>query len=143
MIRHMYNKCIRWKEMKTILPLLTLLCLTCCSVFEDAATSIAYDIERGVWHLAKKDGSTHVIVHDAKSRAGADARTIMVQFDKVGALIVWYKDVDGKVLESGSTSYLSRFVDIPMTIIVEKPIDSSLKIEVQRQNARAIVSKVY
>lgn len=131
------------QEMKRILPLIIVLCLVSCSIFEDAATSIAYDIKSGVRHLAKADGSTHVIIHDAKSRAGADARTIMVQFDKVGALIVWYKDMDGKVLESGSTSYLSRFVDIPKTILMEKPIDSSLKIEVQRQNGRAIVLNVY
>ena len=111
-------------------------------MFEDSATSIAYDIQRSVWRLGNKDGSTHVIIHDAKSRASADVRTIKVQFDKVGALIVWYMNSEGTVLESGSTSYLSRFVDIPETIIVEKPIGSPLRIEVQRRNGRANVVKV-
>jgi hypothetical protein len=129
--------------MNAILSILLVVCLAGCSMLEDAATSVAYDIKRGVRHLGKKEGSSHVIHHDAKSRAGADARTIKTQFDKVGALIVWYMDADGKVLESGSTSYLSRFVDIPETIIVEQPINSSLNIEVRRQNGRAIVAKVY
>ncbi len=129
--------------MKPILPLLFVLFFVGCSFLEDSATSIAYDIKRGVRHLKNKEGSIYVIVHDAKSRASADARTIKVQFDKVGALIVWYMDVDGKVLESGSTSYLSRFVAIPETIIADKPIDSPLSIEIQRRNGRAIVARVY
>jgi hypothetical protein len=139
----MYNKCFGWKKMKTILPLLTLLCLCSCSVFEDSATSIAYDIERGVRRLGSKDGSTYVIVHDAKARADAEARTITLQFDKVGALIVWYIDADGKVLESGSTSYLSRFVDIPETIIVDLQIASPVSIELQRRSGKAVVARVY
>jgi hypothetical protein len=129
--------------MKAIMFILFVLCLAGCSVFEDAATSIAYDIERGVRHLGNKEGSSYVIVHDAKSRAGADARTIKVQFDKVGALIVWYSDADGEVLESGSTSYHSQFVDIPETIIADKPIDAALRIEVARRSGRAIVVAVY
>lgn len=129
--------------MKAILSIVFILCLAGCSVVEDAATSVAYDIERGVRRLGSGEGSTHVIVHNAKSRAGADARTIKAQFDRVGALIVWYMDASGKVLESGSTSYVSRFVDIPETIIVDKPIASSLSIEVQRRSGRAIVTRVY
>lgn len=129
--------------MKAILPLLILLCVSGCSLLEDSATSIAYDIERGVRHLGSSEGSTHVIEHDAKRRASTDAHTIQVQFDKVGALIVWYKDVDGAVIESASTSYLSRFVDIPETIIVAKQIEPSLKIEIQRRGGRAAVTRVY
>lgn len=129
--------------MKAIQAVLIALCILGCSFLEDAATSLAHDIERGVRQLESGEGSTHVIVHDASKRATADARTIKVQLDEVGALIVWYMDADGEVLESGSTTYLSRFVDIPETILVDKQIESPLSIEVQRRNGRAVVARAY
>lgn len=129
--------------MKPILAVLFALCLAGCSLLQDAATSIAADIESGVSRLGRAEGSTHVVTHDAKSRAGAGARTITVQFDKVGALIVWYKDAAGKVLESGSTTYHSRFVDTAQTIIVDKSMDSALSIELERRNGRAVVARVF
>lgn len=128
---------------RTFLSILVVLCFAGCSVFEDEATSIAYDIERGVRHLGNREGSTHVINHDARSRAGVGTRTIKVQFDKVGALIVWYLDADGNVMESGSTTYHSRFVDTPETIIVDVRIESPLNIEVHRRNGRATVVRVW
>lgn len=129
--------------MKSVLSILLALCLAGCSLLLDAATSIAADIENGVGRLGSAEGSTHVITHDAKARAGAGARTITAQFDKVGALIVWYKDAEGKVLESGSTTYHSRFVDTAETIIVDKPIGSALSIELERRNGRAVVVRVF
>lgn len=129
--------------MRTTLPFFLVLILAGCSLFEDAATSIAYDIERGVRHLGSKEGSTRVITHHAQSRAGPEVRTIKVQFDKVGALIVWYSDENGKVVSSSSTSYLGRFVTIPETIILEKPIDDPVRIKVERRNGRAVVTRVY
>jgi hypothetical protein len=129
--------------MKTLISLLLFACVVGCSAFEDTATSLANDIERQVKYLGGTDGSTYVITHNAKARATANARLITVQFDKVGALIVWYKDADGKVIESGSTSYHARFVDTPNTIIVDKSIDSPLQVEVQRLGGRAIVARVF
>lgn len=139
----LFGNCDFYGTMKRNLSVVVLLCFAGCSVFEDAATSIAYDIERGVRHLGSREGATHVIVHDAASRAGDEVRTIKVQFDKVGALIVWYLDADGNVLESGSTTFHSRFVDTPGTIIVDQPIESPLNIEIQRRNGRAMVVKVF
>lgn len=90
--------------MKKALLALTLLGLAACSLFEDAATSLAYDLERGVKQLAANEGATCVVPHDAKARANPAVRTVKRQFDQVGALIVWHCDASGKVLESGSTS---------------------------------------
>jgi hypothetical protein len=128
--------------MKSLVSVMLLVCLG-CSTFEDAATSLAGDIEKSVRHLGDSEGSVYVVRHDAKARATAKARLITVQFDKVGALIVWYKDSDGNVIESGSTSYHSRFVDTPNTIILDKSIDSPLQVELQRLGGRAVVTKVY
>lgn len=114
-----------------------------CSLLEDAATSLAADVEDGAGRLGAAEGSTRIVTHDAKSRASREARTITVQFDKVGALIVWTKDGNGKVLESGSTSHHARFVDTPETIIVDRPIDSALKVELVRRGGRAVVARVF
>jgi len=65
-----------------------------------------------------------------------------VQFDKVGALIVWYYDADGNVLESGGTRYHSRFADVPQTMIVDKSIESSLRIKVERRNGHAVLTRL-
>lgn len=128
---------------KPIFPAAVAFCLAGCSLLYDSATSVAADIESGVGRLGKQEGAVHVITHNAKARAGGDVRTVTVQFDKVGALIVWYKDGEGKVLESGSTSYHSRFVDTAETIIVDKPVASPLRIELQRRNGRAVVTRVF
>ena len=129
--------------MKLIPSLIAITFLAGCSMFEDAATSLASDIERSANQLGSSEGSTTVVTHDAKARAPANARVISVQFDKVGALIVWYKDSTGSVIESGSTSYHARFVDTPETITVDKSIDTPLKVELQRRNGRAIITKVF
>lgn len=129
--------------MKVSVALLAVLCLAGCTVMEDEATSLAYELERGVRQLDGKDGSTQIVVHDAKSRAPSNVRSLTVQFDKVGALIVWYKDAAGKVIESGSTSYHSRFVDTPETIIVDAQIESPLSIELHRRSGRAVVGRVF
>jgi hypothetical protein len=128
--------------MKSLVPLTLIACIVGCSMFEDAATSLASDIEKQVRYLGDSDGSIYVVTHNAKARATAKARVITVQFDKVGALIVWYKDEEGKVIESGSTSYHSRFVDTPTTIIVDRSIDSPLRVEIQRLGGRAVVTNV-
>lgn len=133
----------RRQRLDLLHPAVFALCLAGCSLLQDSATSIAADIEGGVGRLGRAEGATHVITHHAKARAGANVRSITVQFDQVGALIVWYKDGEGKVLESGSTSYHSRFVDTAETIIVDKPVASPLRIEFQRRNGRAVVTRVF
>jgi hypothetical protein len=65
-----------------------------------------------------------------------------VQLDKVGALIVWCKDAAGNTVASGSTTYHSRFIDTPQTYILEKPAGSTLVIEIERRNGRAVVVNV-
>ena len=131
------------RGLKPLYPAVAALYLAACSLLHDSATSVAADIENGVGRLGRQEGAVHVTTHDARARAGSDVRTVTAQFDKVGALIVWYKDGDGRVLESGSTSYHSRFVDTAETIIVDKPVASPLRIELQRRNGRAVVTRVF
>ncbi len=122
--------------------LLVALCVAGCSVLQDAATSLAADVEDGAGRLSAREGATRYVWHDAGARAGPAARTIRVQFDRVGALIVWYLDGEGNVLESGSTTHHSRYVETPETLLVDLPIDAPVRIELRRRGGRAVVTEV-
>lgn len=113
-----------------------------CSFFEDAATSVAFQVERNTLLLGRRDGSVRVVVHDARKRAGPEVRKVVAQFDPVGLVVVWYYDEKGEAVESSGTSYIGRFVDIPKRIIVEKPIDSPLRIELRRESGRIVIRRV-
>jgi hypothetical protein len=65
-----------------------------------------------------------------------------VQFDKVGALIIWCKDASGGSVSSHSTSYHGRFVDTDRTFIVDKPAGSVLLIQIERKQGRAVITNV-
>jgi hypothetical protein len=122
--------------------LLPLLWLTACEALSDPATRIAYAMEGKVSHLASRDGSRYTIRVNPPSGLAASGGSYSVQFDKVGALIVWYKDAGGKVTESGSTSYYSRFVDTPQTYKVTKPGSMALLIDFEREGGRAVIVNV-
>ena len=130
------------QDMHVLLLLLPLLALSACNVFNDPATDLAYAIEGEVDRLGQDDGASYTIEYAPPSRWVEHGGTYTVQFDRVGALIVWYKNAGGKVTASGSTSYIARFVDTPRTYIVDKPADSVLSIEIQRQNGRAVITSV-
>lgn len=124
------------------LGLALVLALAGCSFFEDAATSIAFQVERNTYLVGRRDGAVRVVVHDARKRAGPEVRKVVAQFDPVGMVVVWYYDEDGTAVESSGTSYIGRFVDIPERIIVEKPIDSPLRIELRRESGRIVIRRV-
>jgi len=133
-------------EAKRLVVSRWLLCLTLglggCGIFTDAATRIAYEIERKVGRLEKADGATLTIRHETPSKAGECGGPYRVQFDRAGALIVWCHDAEGNVVSSHSTSYHRRFVDTAETFIVEKPAGSVLLIQVTRRNGRAVITQV-
>ena len=110
-----------------------------CDVISDPATRLDDRIDNSVASLGSKEGDTLIIQYQPNIDKTGSYR---VQFDKVGALIVWYENAYGKVTDSGSTSHIARYVDIPRTFIIDKPADSALIIELQRRNGRAIISDV-
>jgi hypothetical protein len=109
--------------------------------FTDCATRIAYDIEADVGRLANADGSTYGIRHTPADNEECQG-PYSVQLDKVGALIVWCKDAAGNTVASGSTSYHSRFIDTPQTYKLDKPAGSTLIINIERRDGRAVVAGV-
>jgi len=116
--------------------------LSGCGAFTDAATRIAYDIQANVGRLATEEGATHIIRHATPSLKGKCDGPFKVQFDKVGALIVWCQDSTGQTVSSHSTSYHSRFVDTRETFIVDKTAGSTLSIQIERRNGRAVITRV-
>lgn len=128
--------------MHRLFLLLFVAVLTGCDVFTDAATRIAYDIEANVDRLATAEGATHVIRHATPSKPGECGGPFKVQFDKVGALIIWCKDSNGHTVSSHSTSYHARFIDTRETFITDKPSGSTLSIQIERRNGRPVITKV-
>jgi hypothetical protein len=113
-----------------------------CGAFTDAATRIAYDLEAGVSRLGSEEGATYTVRHATPSRRGECAGPFKVQFDKVGALVIWCKDSGGSTVSSHSTSYHRRFVETSQTYIVDKPAGAALLIQIERRNGRAVITGV-
>jgi hypothetical protein len=127
--------------MKRLLPLLPALLATGC--FTDAATRIAYDLEKGAGRLGRAEGARLTVDHRTPSKAGECEGETTVQMDKVGAIIVWCKGKDGvETVSSHSTSYHRRFVETPQTYILEKKAGEALRIELERRGGRVVIADV-
>lgn len=116
------------------------LTLASCGFLYDPATCLDAKVDAAAAQLDDTDGATLDIEYRPPD-IGQNS-SYAVQFDKVGALIVWYKNASGQVTDSGSTSHLARYVDIPKTYIVEKSADAVLTVELQRQHGRVVVTAV-
>lgn len=115
--------------------------LSGCGVFTDAATRLAFDIESSARKL-KADGDRITLHHEMPSRPGECAGPYTVQLDKVGALVLWCRDADGKVLSSPGTSHHSRFVQTPETYYLHKGAGETLVIELERRGRHAVIIDV-
>ena len=128
--------------MKRLLSFVCVGALTGCGAFTDAATRLAYDIEASVGRLGAEEGASYTIRHSTPSKPGDCGGPFRVQFDRVGALIIWCKDDSGQTVASHITSYHARFVDTLRTFIVDKPAGSTLLIRIERRNSRALIIDV-
>lgn len=118
----------------------TLLLAAC---WTDAATRLAYDLERGAGKVGSPEGATYAVVHRTPSEPGECVGPYQVQLDRVGAIIVWCKDASGgATVSSHSTSYHGRFVDTPETHIVNKRAGEPLVVTLERRGGRVVVASV-
>ena len=122
--------------------LVTAATLPACGAFSDAATRIAGDIEAQASRLGAAEGATYTIRHATPSRAGSCEGPYRVQFDKVGALVVWCRNEAGETVSSHSTSAHARVVETRETLIVDKPARAVLAIRLERRNGRAVIVDV-
>ncbi len=131
------------RSSRSLLLLFCLMFMAACNVFTDPATRLAYGIEAGASRLDSVEGSTYSIQNLTPASSGECNGPYTVQLDKVGALIVWCKDTAGRVVSSASTSYHARFVDTPKTYIVHKQAGSTLTIDLERRDGRAVIVDVH
>jgi hypothetical protein len=116
-----------------------LLLLPGCDAFTDPATRIAGDIVAGESRLGREEGAKHSIQHKTPSRDGECEGPYKVQFDKVGALVIWCFDGAGNTVSSHITTSHGRTVDTAQTWLVEKPAGSTLTIELERRGSRGVI----
>ena len=69
-------------------------------------------------------------------------RTLPIQVDRVGAIIVWCKDAGGSTVSSHSTTYHARFVDTPQTSIIDKRAKDPVVFELERRGGRVLIAAV-
>ena len=125
-----------------LLLLIFLTTVTGCDVDTDPATRLAFDLEAGAGRLGREAGATYTVQHNQPSKSGECIGPYKVQLDKVGAIIIWCNDASGHTVSSHSTSYHARFVETPQTYIVEKPAGTTLTIDLERRNDRAVITNV-
>jgi hypothetical protein len=113
-----------------------------CDLFTDAATRLAYDLEAGASRLNRQAGAKTSIRHGTPSKSGECTGPYRVQFDKVGALIVWCYGAGGETVSSHSTTYHARLVDTPQTWLLDKPAGAPLTITLERRGGRALITDV-
>lgn len=124
------------------LPLL-LASLLLAGCFTDAATRLAYDLEKGAGKLGPAEGAAWTVIHRTPSKSGECEHDYTVQLDQVGALIIWCRDQAGTAtLSSHSTSYHARYMDTPRTYLLDKKAGEPLLIDLERRSSRAVVAGV-
>ncbi|MBX3703631.1 MAG: hypothetical protein KF822_07650 [Steroidobacteraceae bacterium] len=92
--------------------------------------------------IAAANGAAYTIHHSVPSRHGECAGPYKVQFDRVGALVVWCYDEAGATVSSHSTTTHSRTVDTAGTWIVDKPAGEALVIRLERRSGRAVITGI-
>ncbi len=116
--------------------------LCSCDAFSDPATRIASYVTSGAGRLSSAEGTTYAIPPVSPGFAGQCNGPYKIQFDKVGAIIVWCMGTQGKTVSSHSTSLHRAHVDTADTFIVEKPAGAELRMVLERRAGRAVLSAV-
>ncbi|BDD86547.1 hypothetical protein [Desulfofustis limnaeus] len=125
-----------------LLGLLFCLPTAACDLFSDGATRIAYQIKDGVKKLERREGAVYHLTEVTPEGFRQCSGPYTVQFDRVGAVIVWCRDTVGTTVSSHSTSYHRRFVTTEATTIIDKGTGETLTITLERRGSRAHLTAV-
>jgi len=110
-----------------------------CENWTDPATRLASELEIASRKLGSADGVRYTLVHKEPSKPGECEGRYRVQFNKVGALIVWCFDDEGNTTASGSTTYHSNFLETERDFIVDKQAGTPLQIRLERHGNKAVI----
>ncbi|GAA5162673.1 hypothetical protein GCM10025770_13690 [Viridibacterium curvum] len=108
----------------------------------DPATRIAYDVEQHVGQLGQEDGARLQLDRLTPRAPNECSGAFKAQFDRVGMLAVWCYNASGQVVGGGTTSYISRFIDLKETWVVDKKPGETLTMTLERRGGRAVVTAV-
>jgi hypothetical protein len=120
----------------------------------DAATRVAYDLERGSGRLGSREGARQDVSHVPRRWPEGCAGSYTLRLDRGSAVALGHNNFrttegsgglhvrcfagDGNPHSWGTTYHL-RFVDVPAPVQVDKKYGETAVIELQRINGRAVV----
>lgn len=109
-----------------------------CDVFSDAAIRLASEIKAAARKL-ESDGDKLTLYHQINGCEGPYS----VQFDKVGALVIWCRDATGKVISSPGTSLHGRYVETSETFYLDKAPGQALVIALEKRGSKVLIVNVH
>jgi hypothetical protein len=127
----------------TMLALAAVLAMA-CDDFVDAATAIAYDIEREAGKFARSGAERTTMVHVPASTSAGCKDDYRMQFSSNSAIVIWCRAPGSttETVSSHSTTYHLRFVEVPETTILDKERGESIAIDLVRGSGKPVVAAV-
>ena len=125
--------------------LLTII-VSACHYLTDGGTRVGSQLEIGADKLADDEGSTYTVTGITPATSNDCYGPYRVQFDKVGAIIVWCYDNDSPdhhVVGGGSTTHAVAYVDTPKTWTIDKPAGATISVDLRRSHGRPAIVKAY
>jgi hypothetical protein len=118
-----------------------LMCLCVLSACTDAATRVAYDLERGARELRRSGAATSVVDHAPKETPEGCSAGYTLQLSEASALLVWCRDsVAAPATSSHTTTYHLNYVTVPETFRIEKGAGEHALIELTREDGDVVVT---
>ena len=108
-------------------------------LLSDAATRIAFDLEKGVRIMDKAHSNTYTVQHHPLSWPDGCTADFRVQLSERSMLLVWCLQADKVATSSHTTTYHLNFVAVPKTFIVDKATGETVFIDLERQAGRPTV----
>jgi hypothetical protein len=111
------------------------------SACTDAATRVAYDLERGAKELRRSAAASLVVDHAPELTPEGCPGGYTLQLSEASALLVWCKDsVEGPATSSHITTYHLNYVTVPQTFSIHKGAGEHALIELTREEGEIVVT---
>lgn len=124
---------------RLVQPALLAMCVV--SACTDAATRVAYDLERGGKELRRSAAASLVVDHAPELTPEGCPGGYTLQLSEASALLVWCRDsAEGPATSSHTTTYHLNYVTVPETFRIEKGAGEHARIELTREDGDVVVT---
>ena len=107
----------------------------------DAATRVAYDLERGAKELRASSRRTATVDHAPRATPEGCSGPYTLQLSQASALVVWCQDsIGGPSSGSHITTYHLNYVVVPTTWIIHKNASEHALIDLRKDGDAIVVS---